>query len=39
LIVHTNIKQPAKASVKHSFVSGFQGAKRIIKRTSFVKII
>jgi hypothetical protein len=27
LIVHTNIKQPAKASVKHSFVSSFQGTK------------
>jgi hypothetical protein len=30
LIVHTNIKQPAKASVKHSFVSGFQGVKFIL---------
>jgi hypothetical protein len=26
LIVHTDIKQPAKASVKHSFVSSFQCA-------------
>jgi hypothetical protein len=29
LIVHTNIKYPAKVSVKHSFVSSFQGAKNL----------